>query len=96
MAKVLKAMNLGLATDFWGDVPSKEAGLGLEGEAKFNPAFDTQENVIKDIQALLSDAIADLSASDKDLDSPTTNDLIFGGNAKKWAATAWVLKARLR
>lgn len=94
IAKVLKALNLGLATDYWGDVPSKEAGLGLDGDSKFNPAFDSQESVINDIQSLLSEAITDLTNSSKDLENPGSNDIIYGGDAKKWTGAAWVLKAR--
>lgn len=33
IAKIVKAMNLGLATDLWGDVPNKEALQGQKGEA---------------------------------------------------------------
>ena len=93
IAKVLKAMNLGLATDYWGDVPAKEAGKGLDGTS-FNPAYDSQENVIKYIQDLLSEAITDLSSASGDIVKPSTDDLVYGGDAKKWVGAAWVLKAR--
>ena len=95
IAKVLKAMNLGLTADLWGDVPNREAGKGLQGEAFFNPAYDPQEMVYQDIQVLLTEAISDLS---KDAGSnailPGLDDLIFNGDASKWVITAHILKAR--
>jgi hypothetical protein len=97
IAKILKAMALGLLTDLWGDVPNREALKGLTGvtSVELNPHFDSQETVIQDIQSLLSDGIADLSrpASDNIL-APGTDDYIFGGDLAAWINTAWILKAR--
>lgn len=95
IAKVLKAMNLAITTDLWGDVPNTEAGNGLQGEAFFNPAFDSQESVYQNIQTLLSEAIADLGKSaDANNILPGLDELIFNGDANKWIITANVLKAR--
>lgn len=95
IGRVLKAMNLGLTTDLWGNIPNREAVKGLEGEAAYNPAYDNQQVVYDDIQKLLTDAIADLGKADGDnAIVPSTDDLIFGGDAAKWRATAWALKAR--
>ena len=95
IGKILKAMNLGLTSDLWGDVPNREAGKGLQGEEFFNPAFDPQEMVYQDIQALLSEAISDLSKGAGDNATlPGLDDLIFNGDAGKWVVTAHVLKAR--
>ena len=91
IARILKAMNLGLATDYWGDVPNKEALQGLN--ASYNSAFDTQESIIADIQQTLTDAIADLKST-TDVLTPGTDDYIFGGDASKWIMNAYVLKAR--
>lgn len=97
IAKILKAMALGLLTDLWGDVPNREALQGLTGvsSVELNPHFDTQETVIQDIQTLLSDGISDLSrpASDNIL-PPGADDYIFGGDPAAWINTAWILKAR--
>lgn len=95
IARVLRAMNLGLATDMWGDVPNTEALGGLAGEANFNAKYDAQENVIRDIQATLDAAITDLS-SDAASNSrvPTTDDILFGGDVTKWRHAARILKAR--
>ena len=93
VGKVLLAMNLGLATDLWGDVPYTDALMGLEGESAFNPAYDSQESVYAAIETLLTDAVADLAQANS-LQSPSTDDLIFGGDLTKWTITAHVLAAR--
>lgn len=92
ITKVLMAMNIGLATDLWGDVPFDQAGLGLDN---LEPAFQTQQSVIQGIQDLLDDAIVDLSAPAADnVYSPSVDDYIFGGDATLWTKTAYLLKAR--
>jgi hypothetical protein len=93
---ILKALNLGLATDFWGDVPNSQALKGLEGEANFNPAYDAQADVFNDIQNTLDLAIADLkSDAAANIRVPSaSDDLIFGGDVDKWRQAAYVLKAR--
>ncbi|REJ80423.1 MAG: SusD/RagB family nutrient-binding outer membrane lipoprotein [Bacteroidetes bacterium] len=94
IAKVLMAMELGLATDFWGDIPNREALGGEGGEDFFNPRFDAQQIVIQDIQALLDDAISDLDPGKSNVNVPGSDDFIHGGDVTKWIKTAWVLKAR--
>ncbi len=93
IARVLIAMNAGLATDLWGDIPLSEASLGQSGNLK--PKYDTQEEVIQQIQTLLDDAIVDLSAdlADNKL-VPTIDDFVYGGNVEAWKKAAYVLKAR--
>ncbi len=93
VGKVLLAMNLGLATDLWGDVPYTEALMGLQGESAFNPAYDSQESVYAALETLLTSAVADLAQANS-LQSPGSDDLIFGGDLNKWTITAHVLAAR--
>ena len=95
IGRILKAMNLGIATDFWGDIPDKDALQGLKGPEYFNVVHDPQEQVIADIQKLLDDAVTDLKIGvDKNILAPGAEDYIFEGNASKWIGTAYVLKAR--
>lgn len=92
IAKVCKAMFLGLATDFWGDVPNTQAGLG---QANLEPVYDKQETVIAAIQSLLSEAVVDLAKSDEqNANMPTTDDFLFGGDGESWIKSAYILKAR--
>lgn len=91
IGKVLKAMNLALVSDFWGDVPNSEALKGLQDVTP--PKYDSQESVYKDIQDLLTSAIADFNAPGG-VKVPGADDLIHGGNVTKWRRAAWILKAR--
>ncbi|HNP49581.1 MAG TPA: SusD/RagB family nutrient-binding outer membrane lipoprotein [Bacteroidia bacterium] len=93
IGKILKCMLLGIASDFWGDIPEREAGLGIEN---LTPHYDAQQVVIADMQSMLSEAIAalklDISANNGLI--PTTDDFIHNGDASAWIRTAWILKAR--
>jgi hypothetical protein len=95
ITKILMAMNLGLATDYWGDIPYSEALRGLDGEEHYSPAFDSQENVIQTIQEMLDEAVVLLqNPASENLLRPEEDDIIFGGNTEKWIKTAYILKAR--
>jgi tetratricopeptide (TPR) repeat protein len=98
MARVLMAMNIGYATDVWGDVPFTEAFKGVNN---FSPKYDTQEQVIAQIQSYLDKAIADFAkpASANSV-LPGKNDLFFYDNKNfvwqkdKWIKLAYAIKAR--
>lgn len=93
ITKVLMAMNMGLATSLWGDVPFSEAGRGLEGILE--PKYESQQDVYAGIQAMLDEAIINLNeAASSNSFVPTTDDLIFGGDVAMWIKTANTLKAR--
>ena len=87
LAKIYMAVNLGIATTVWGNVPYSEAFLG---EENLTPKYDDQEELYGVLQTLLSEAIADLSAEDP---QGIQGDLI-GGSNDQWIATAHALKAR--
>ena len=93
VSRVLFAMNLGLATDMWGDVPYSEAFQGQSGN--FSAHFDAQQAVLGDIQTLLDGAIADLATDPTaNASTPGADDFVFAGNTAAWTKTAWTLKAR--
>jgi hypothetical protein len=93
IAKILYVMNLGLATDMWGDVPNSDALKGLS--QNFTPTYDNQQKIYADMQSMLSDAIVNLkNSASANLFTPSTYDYIFQGDAEKWIGTAYVLKAR--
>ncbi len=90
IAKVCLALNWGLLTDIWGDIPYTEA----VSTVRF-PRYDSQEEVLNGIQKLLDQAITDLQSANADNVVITgADDLIFSGDAGKWTKTAWTLKAR--
>ncbi len=92
IAKVIKAANIGLATDMWGDVPFTEAGKGLSGNS--SPKYDSQQSIYAGLQTLLSEAISDLSKEASLNTYFPTGDLIFAGDPASWITSAWMLKAR--
>lgn len=93
IAQVLYAMNLGLATDMWGDVPNSDALKGLS--QNFTPMYDSQQKIYTDMQSMLSEAIANLKQpATVNLFSPGSYDYMYQGDVEKWLGTAYVLKAR--
>jgi hypothetical protein len=76
----------------FGDIPFSEAG-NLENT---EPKFDTQAEVYAAVQKLLDEAITDLAATASAGDAAVLRDrdLRFRGNAARWTAVAWSLKAR--
>jgi len=90
IARVQMAIALGLLTDTWGDVPYTQA---LQGSEFPNPEYDGQEFLYSEIQSLLDRAISDLGQAES-VFTPTTDDLIYGGNLDSWQRAARVLKAR--
>lgn len=89
VAKILMAINIGMATDMWGDIPFSEA---FNGKDNLTPAFESQENIYKSIGALLDGAISDLSSSDNAVD--IGGDFVYGGSVSDWINAAHALKAR--
>ncbi|ANH82185.1 hypothetical protein A8C56_15505 [Niabella ginsenosidivorans] len=100
IAKVLLAYNLGVLTDFFGDVPYQQTGImNDDGTPKYmQPAIDKQSDLYPEIQKLLDEAITQLAGSDAALiEGIATNpnqDLLYGGDAELWTKAAYGLKAR--
>ncbi|MDX2195814.1 MAG: SusD/RagB family nutrient-binding outer membrane lipoprotein [Cytophagales bacterium] len=93
IAKILTAYAYGELTDQFGDIPRSEA---LKGAEIKTPKFDTQESVYAFINQELDDAIVELSkpASTFKGVPPSSDDVIYRGNAANWIAAAYTLKAR--
>jgi hypothetical protein len=91
IGKILMAYNLGVATDFWGDVPYSEAFLG---KANLAPKFDTQQSIYAAIDQLLGDAATSLGTADGSPFQPGTDDLLYGGDLGMWFRFAHSLKAK--
>jgi hypothetical protein len=89
ISKILTAYTLGTATDFWGDIPYSK---GFTGTDNLTPAYDTQEEIYKDVQSLLSAGLADIAKGSAKL--PGADDFLYEGDMSKWTKLAYVLKAR--
>jgi hypothetical protein len=87
IAKLQKAYAFSVLTDLWGDVPYSQAGQGLKYE---KPRFDKQEDIyqgnaglgITGLIDLTKNGLADLNKPS--LLTPTTDDLVYGGDLAKW------------
>ncbi len=90
VARVLKAYNLSLLVNMFGDIPYSEAF----NAANLQPAYDSSELVYNAIQDEISAAIQQLGASESAA-SPSSDDMIFGGDLAAWTRTAYALQARI-
>lgn len=86
--KLHEAYLIGMGASIWGDIVYREA---VDPEKFPQPKLDSQLQVYADVQALLDDAIADLTAGGN---QNIGADVVFGGNAARWIAIANSLKAR--
>lgn len=91
MAKIWKVFTLHRATDMYGDVPYKEAGLGYI-EGNFKPKFDKQSDIYPMMLTELEDAIGKFDASQSTIG---INDVIYEGNLSKWKKFGYSLMLRL-
>jgi len=89
-ALTLKAIALQTLTDTFGDIPSSEANLAIEGN--YTPKYDSQQEVYSQIFALLDEAIAKFNTGQGTI-SPD-QDLIYGGNVSMWIKFATSVKFR--
>jgi hypothetical protein len=93
IARVCMAINLGIATSLWGDVPYSEA-FKLEDNVT-QPKMDSQKDILNSIQTLLDLAIVDFNKpASANAKLPGADDILFNGNIPLWIKTAWTLKAR--
>lgn len=90
IAQVLYAYNLAILTDLFGDVPLKEA---MQVGVIFQPKIDSQEYVYSVIFENLNKAIENLNKT-SNYTGVGGQDILFGGDTKKWEKTANGLLAR--
>lgn len=87
--RIYKVYLMSIITDIYGDVPYSEAGKGYL-EDKFNPRYDTQEEIYNNFFAELEAAIASFDSSKDKI----TGDVIYSGNVDKWKKLANSLRLR--
>ncbi|PHN02520.1 SusD/RagB family nutrient-binding outer membrane lipoprotein [Flavilitoribacter nigricans] len=88
VVKVIEANTMGTIASLFGDVPYSE----ISDDDIPDPVFDSQTAVFNQLQALLSEAISDLSSA---TNSAIPEDLYLNGDTEKWIKVAHTLKARL-
>jgi|GEM_PF-210158 len=90
IAKIIIAWNLSYLTECYGSIPYSEAFKGQTGLTK--PKYDSQEDIYKQIQLLLDQAIVEAGKGTGV--QPGIEDFIYGGKMTKWIHLANTLKAR--
>ncbi|MDR0541072.1 MAG: SusD/RagB family nutrient-binding outer membrane lipoprotein [Dysgonamonadaceae bacterium] len=89
-ARILRVENFLKLTDFYGDIPYFDAGMGYyNGQLKVK--YDRQEDIYNDFFKELSEASAALTTGGDLL----THDLYFNGNIEKWKRFANSLHLRI-
>ncbi len=88
-AKVLKAINLALVLDVWGDAPYDEAFFG----EILQPGYDDDAVLYDTLVKLVDEAIIDFGDSESTA-TPGDDDFIYGGDIDQWTKLAYSLKAR--
>lgn len=89
-AKVLLAYNCAVLTDLFGDVPYSQA---CDYYTYPTPAIDKQEDIYKDLNKLLGEAITELTGAGAN--GAGSYDFIYGGSSAQWLKFAYGLRARL-
>jgi hypothetical protein len=93
VADILTAINIGIATDTWDNIPYSDA---TNGPINNSPTFDTQEAIYTEIFSLLDNAIQLLESNENSDFKLGRDDLIYGGDMDKWLRAAYTLKARYK
>ena len=89
VAKILKALNLAMTIDAWGDIPYEEAFFAQT----LNPTYDDDQTLYGEVQQLIDDGIAELQKGTSTFEIGN-DDFIFGGDIDQWLKLAHGLKAR--
>lgn len=90
VARILKVENFLKLTDYYGDIPYFNAGMGYY-TGNFNAAYDEQQAIYDDFLKELSEASEALTASGDLL----THDLYYNGDIAKWKRFANSLHLRI-
>jgi len=90
IAKIMLAWNMSYITDSFGDAPYSDAFNGEDGVVKSK--YDSQEDIYKQIQTLLDEAIVD--SEQTNTSGPGAEDFVYAGDMVKWQHLARTLKAR--
>lgn len=88
IAKFIFAWTLSIVSDAWGPVPYKQAF----DTRVYGPAYDSQQEVYAGVHQLIEEAIEEMQREGR---TPTSNDLLYGGNMDAWVRLARTVQARL-
>lgn len=96
IAKIIKAYTFSQMVDVFGDIPYSEFNQTINGKVNLSPKFDKGSDIYPALMALLDQGIADLkNTSAPNRQFPQTDDVIYGGDLKKWVKAAKTIKLKL-
>ncbi len=92
IGRVLKVLGFQALTELHGDIPFNEA----LNEGIRNPKLEKQEEIYKSLLEEIDLAISNLTeANENNMAYSGKQDILYGGDTKKWLAFAYAVKARL-
>ncbi len=91
VARIWRAWLYHRASDYWGDIPYREAGKAFDNDIR-TPKYDTQEFIYKDLIKELKEASAGLDDTKAKF---TASDILYKGDLTKWRKFANSLRLRL-
>ena len=92
MALLMRCFTLHRLTDFYGDVPYKQAGRGLDDQSNWFPKYDSQQEIYDLLISQIKEARDKLDASGTSLG---VQDVMYGGDVDKWKKFANSLLLRI-
>lgn len=96
IAKILKAYTFSQLVDVFGDVPFSEANKLATTSGITYPVWDKSSVIYPKLFELLDAAIADLTnTTAKNKVTPSSEDVIYGGDKAKWIRAAKTIKLKL-
>lgn len=91
IGRIMKVISFHKVTDYYGDAPYSEAGLGYLSNNWF-PTYDRQQDIYADMLKELEAAATQLNAS---AENPGNQDVIYQGNLARWKKLSYSMMLRL-
>jgi len=95
IGRILMAYQMQVAVDLWGDLPYSQALRGNAEKAILHPTYDKAQGLYDTIASLINVGTALLQSANPGALVPTTQDVIYGGDAAAWIKFGHAIKARL-
>ncbi len=94
IGKLLTAYSYQAITDAWGDVPFSQALQGQPEQGNItSPKSDRQTDIYDGLIKMVDDGLALINGAD--VNHPTTDDVIYGGDMAKWRNFGYTLRLKL-
>ena len=95
IARIIMAYTIQLSVDMWGDMPYSTAFQGNLAGGNLHPTYDKAQGLYDTVASLINIGTAQLQSSSTGVYTPSTDDVIYGGNAAAWILFGHAIKARL-